>query len=254
MGAQLNICLGYKLRQQIAKALHARSSAVRSAVKRYNDVAANLTPPRPPLDLQTVLGYVYLAEFDILRDSRYDIQSKPWARAAERETSAAFFKLERAKEELVRLKVEVHRLATYMETEERCIRAGLQVLSSTRPYLAHQLGKVWRSMSAQFVTHRRRFATIERLDGFEGSTQIGTPLRQSSMHPDMTSTSERDLEAAGGRLEGANMEDGDDIESRSRILAQALAEDDVEVGDVDDEERQTLEDIEKAFEVVSLVD
>ena len=159
----------------------------------------------------------------------------------ERETSDAFFKLERAKEELVRLKVEVRRLATYMAVEECRMRKALQALSSTQPDLAHQLRRVQQSMLAQFTTHRRRFATIEGLDGFEGSTQAGTPFGHAAE------------EAGEGRV-SVHAIDVDDNSSRSRILAEALLDDDVEVGHADEEERRALESIEKAFEVFSVVD
>ncbi|KAF8483084.1 hypothetical protein JB92DRAFT_3132160 [Gautieria morchelliformis] len=49
---------GYKLWKHIGKALKSRSEAIRNAVKKYNYAAAMLKPPRPPLDVQTVLDHV----------------------------------------------------------------------------------------------------------------------------------------------------------------------------------------------------
>ncbi|KAF8580082.1 hypothetical protein K439DRAFT_1620080 [Ramaria rubella] len=63
---------GYKLRMHIAKAMKARSQAIRTAIKRYNEAPTALHPPRPILDPQTVLDYVFLAEFDLLCDARDD--------------------------------------------------------------------------------------------------------------------------------------------------------------------------------------
>ena len=115
---------------------------------------------------------MYLAEFDLLRDSRYSLESQPWAKPSVREASAAFFKLERADEELERIKVEVRRLSTYIELEECRIREALRKLELTEPNLAYQLQKLQQSVSAQFVVHRQRFSLIEELEGFSGATLV----------------------------------------------------------------------------------
>ena len=71
------------MRQHIAKALKARSQAIRVAIKKYNEAAQALHPIHPTLDAKSVLDYVFLAEFDLLRDARNDVREQPWARPAE---------------------------------------------------------------------------------------------------------------------------------------------------------------------------
>ena len=83
---------GYRQRTQIAKALKAHSQAIRTAVARYNQAAAGLPKPRPSIDVSQVLEYVFIGEFDLLRESRFDILEKPWARPAACEALSAFFK------------------------------------------------------------------------------------------------------------------------------------------------------------------
>jgi hypothetical protein len=69
--------IGYKLRKHIAKALQARSRAVRTALQKYNEAAANLKVPREALTWEEVVNYSFLAEFDLLRDGRDDVRTYP---------------------------------------------------------------------------------------------------------------------------------------------------------------------------------
>ncbi|KAG1719980.1 hypothetical protein EDB19DRAFT_1647521, partial [Suillus lakei] len=57
---------GYKLRQQIGKALQCRSDAIRNALNQYNVQAAALNPPRPQLSWKNITEYSFLGEFDLL--------------------------------------------------------------------------------------------------------------------------------------------------------------------------------------------
>ncbi len=84
---------GYKLRTKIANALRARSAAIRIAIKCYNEAATNLAELQPPLDMKTVLDYVFLAEFDLLRGSRHNLQDKPCSQLAERLAMNTWFKI-----------------------------------------------------------------------------------------------------------------------------------------------------------------
>ena len=92
---------GYKLRTHIGKALQRRSEAIRNALARYNAQAAKLKPPRPPLTWKEIVDYSFLAEFDLLRQSRFDIRQANWAQPIHREAMVKHFKLLRAREEIV---------------------------------------------------------------------------------------------------------------------------------------------------------
>jgi hypothetical protein len=92
--------LGYKLRQQISKALQRRSEAIRNAINRYNMQAVALIPPHPKISWKDIVDYSFLGEFDLLRHSRADIRSNDWAKPAHREATNKFFKLRRAHEEV----------------------------------------------------------------------------------------------------------------------------------------------------------
>ena len=59
---------------QISKVLKTRSKTVKTAVSVYNDAAKKLS--KPMLELKSVLDYVRLGQFDLLRLSRHNIYGK----------------------------------------------------------------------------------------------------------------------------------------------------------------------------------
>ena len=65
-----------------------------------------LNPPCPTLDWDQVVEYTFLADFDLLRDTRQDIRSRPWATPAARLAMDSYFKVLHAAEEIERLNVE----------------------------------------------------------------------------------------------------------------------------------------------------
>ena len=99
--------IGYKLQKHIGSALKARSQAVRTALQNYNVAAQALVPPRPPLSWDDVVEYAFLADFDLLSDTRSDVRLKVWAKPASRILMDQHFKLKRAREEILRLNVEI---------------------------------------------------------------------------------------------------------------------------------------------------
>ena len=157
---------GYRLRTQISKALKARSTAISSAVKSYNQAAMHLS--RPALVLDQVLKYVVIGEFDILRMSRFDITSKPWARRAEREAAADFFKLERSKEEIQRLNIEVRRLHVRILVFETKMQEIVDELEASDPRLAVQMKKRQKLLRSRDKIHWRRLKALESLRDFSG--------------------------------------------------------------------------------------
>ncbi|KAJ6592957.1 hypothetical protein B0H19DRAFT_890330, partial [Mycena capillaripes] len=112
----------YKMRKHIAKALQARSKAVKSAIENYNAAAALLDPPMPHLTWEQVVEYTFLADFDILRDTRAEVQSRPWTRPAYRLAMDRYFKTLRAREEIKRLNVEIPRMVTWIRDEYKTLR------------------------------------------------------------------------------------------------------------------------------------
>ena len=77
----------------ISKAMKACSQAIHTAIKCYNDAIEALSPPFPVLNTKVVLDYVFLAEFDLLKDSRQDVRHEPWALPPEYLAAVTYFKI-----------------------------------------------------------------------------------------------------------------------------------------------------------------
>ncbi|KAJ7303803.1 hypothetical protein DFH08DRAFT_985980 [Mycena albidolilacea] len=125
---------GYKMRKHIAKALQARSQAIRNALKRYNAAASALD--RRTLSWPEVIDYTFLSEWDLLRDPDGNARLRPWAIPAARILLDAYFKIERAKEEIDRLNVEIKRFVTYIRDEKVFLDGKVIEVEARDPHLA----------------------------------------------------------------------------------------------------------------------
>ncbi|KAJ6550722.1 hypothetical protein B0H10DRAFT_2242599 [Mycena sp. CBHHK59/15] len=168
---------GYKLRKHIAKALQARSRAVRNAITSYNQVAAAMTPPKPTLSWEEVVEYAFLADFDLLREGREDIRGEAWAQQAERAAMDQHYKLLRAEEELVCLNVEIHRLVTYMRDEDAFLRREEACLREEgRATLAQQVALYRMERGRSNSLHNDRLVKLSKEPGFTANLQPGTSV------------------------------------------------------------------------------
>lgn len=165
---------GYKLRQQIAKALQRRSEAIRKAIKRYNKEAIALNPSRPAITWKEIVDYSILSEFDLLRQSRSDIRQDDWAKPAHREATVKYFKLSRAREEVARIEVEVCRLQTAIHDEEQLMKATIDRLLQTDRPLATELERQHRCRSGVNSNILLRLNQIKTSVGYNGREGIGT--------------------------------------------------------------------------------
>jgi hypothetical protein len=126
--------LGYKLRTKISKGLKTRGAALGTAIKRYNNHAALAHPPLTPLDYKDVVSTEFLSELEFLRLRRTDIRERPWSIPAVRTGVVLHQKMERAREEIVRVAVEARRLQDWITQRGRHRQqtlAGLRL--STNP-------------------------------------------------------------------------------------------------------------------------
>ncbi|KAJ7851290.1 hypothetical protein B0H14DRAFT_3085820 [Mycena olivaceomarginata] len=164
---------GYKMRKHIAKALQARSKAVKNAIGNYNTAAGLLDPPMPHLSWEQVVEYAFLADFDILRDTRTEVQSRPWTRPAYRLAMDRYFKILRAREEIKRLNVEIPRVVTW-------IRDEYKVLCRKEQELGVEVRR-YRERRGRFDDgHMRRFWALAKEPGFTGSLVPGKALEVSA--------------------------------------------------------------------------
>ncbi|KAJ8455915.1 hypothetical protein ONZ51_g12302 [Trametes cubensis] len=169
---------GYKLREKIGKALKARAEAIRKALTEYNARAAELSPPRDALSWNDILDMSTLADFDLLRDTRQDIRSLPWAKPTHRRAMNLYFNIKRAREEIVRLDIEISRLFTYMVDEHYHYYDAIATSLLTDIPLAHELSRRWQYRQVTNSRIVQHLLQAMKLDGFTGKLEAG--FRQGS--------------------------------------------------------------------------
>ncbi|KAJ7284754.1 hypothetical protein C8J57DRAFT_1432084 [Mycena rebaudengoi] len=109
---------GYKMRKRISKALQTQSKAIRTALKNYNNAASALDPPARTLEWDEVVDYTFLADFDLLRGGIQSNDLQPWATPAARVVLDSYFRIEWAKEEVLRLNIEIRRRVFFVAKED----------------------------------------------------------------------------------------------------------------------------------------
>ncbi|KAF8173360.1 hypothetical protein K438DRAFT_1728477 [Mycena galopus ATCC 62051] len=225
---------GYKMRKHIAKALQARSKAVKHAIDNYNAAAGLLDPPMPHLTWEQVVEYAFLADFDILRDTRAEVQSCPWTRPAYRLAMDCYFKILRAREEIKRLNVEIPRVVTWIRDEYKVLRRKEQELEveadkteeqvETDRGLALQVRR-YRGRRGRFDDdHMRRFWALAKEPGFTGSLVPGKALEVSAVQREVREA-ERVARAAAMRneREGKDMQVDSSDEEGGRVFVRPRA-------------------------------
>ncbi|KAG1888972.1 uncharacterized protein F5891DRAFT_1216814 [Suillus fuscotomentosus] len=156
---------GYKLRKHIAKALQTRSVAIRSALNTYNSIASSMYPPRQTLKWEDVVEYAFLADFDLLHDTRADVSRHPWSSPGARSAMDLYFKMCRA--------------PTYIQDEDIYLRRCEDQLKDANPALAHQVA-LHRNIRGRFNSrHLNRLYDISRLSGFSGIITPGASINTS---------------------------------------------------------------------------
>ena len=160
--------------------MQTRSGAIKTALKQYNDAAALLNPPRDPLTWSTVLKAATVADFDLLRDTRTDISCLPWTEPSRREAMTYYFGIKRAREEIVRLNVEITRLVTFMFDNHVDYYHAIQRYMIEDPPLARSLSQQWQYQDRINESVVRKLIQASRLHGFTGKVSIGSRIGRNA--------------------------------------------------------------------------
>ncbi|KAI0249685.1 hypothetical protein BJV78DRAFT_1129325, partial [Lactifluus subvellereus] len=168
---------GYKLRKHISKGIAKRSSAIRTALDKYNKLAPLQNPPRPTLEYTDVASYSWLGDFELLKYSRNDIMRKPWTVPANREVANKYFKILRAQEEINRLNVEVRRLNAWVQHEDATLLAAVNMATGSN--LTAELRHRYEGRRRINNIHRVRILAIYHLEGYSGPGPFVTPLSEA---------------------------------------------------------------------------
>ena len=86
------------------------SSAIHSALEKYNQMAPHQSPSWPILQFSDIAPYSWLGDFDLLKFSGTNIIQKPWSIPANHEIMNKYFKVVHAHEEIHHLNIEICRL------------------------------------------------------------------------------------------------------------------------------------------------
>jgi hypothetical protein len=167
-------CVGYKAREQIAKAINRRAKAVHNALGRYNTAA--LRAGREQLSFKELSDHAYLANFDFLKYSEHGAQDAEWSRPVNRRCVEVWHKIERAKEEIIRLNIEIRRVQTHIRDEEEFLSCRYDEIKDAHPDLAHALLTRMKLTVRINQRIRRDLEAISKLKGFTGDLEFGTAL------------------------------------------------------------------------------
>lgn len=205
------------MRSHIAKALQVRSKAIRNALTRYNNAATALRPPRRTLTWAEVVDYTFLSDFDILRDPEANAAQRAWAEPAARQLLDTYHKMNRAREELDRLDIEIKRFVTYIRDEREFLLKKELELAVVDPDLAFFVGK-YRNRRGRFDDiHMKRLQACKDKLGhrFRPTLQPGVHIPQSStatgstsITPGLPSADLMDVEEGTGGEDDEGSQDG----------------------------------------------
>ncbi|KAJ7058287.1 hypothetical protein C8F01DRAFT_1220566 [Mycena amicta] len=205
---------GYKMRKHIAKALQVRSKAIRTALERYNSAATAMVPVKPTLSWEQVVDYTFLSDFDLLRDEN-GLDGQRWAEPMFRFIMDSFFKVERAREEVKRLNIEIRRVVTwigderqYLQDKERGLREAGNVA------LAIQLRRYGQQRGIFGAAHMQKFYQLAKNPGFTGSLKPGMAI--GGMEPPVGEM-EMDEEVAETLDEQAEEQEAEDEEEEEMV-------------------------------------
>lgn len=168
---------GYHLRSQIGQHLTTREKAISTAVTKYNTAAKALSPPRPPVSAASILKKTHLGEFDLLRESREEIQSKPWADPTTRVLIDQYFRFTRAKEEVVRLNIEMRRMRTWIRDYEVNLKTAIERITPNDPDLAYEVSRCLRHRQLLHIRIDKQLKEVESYVGFTGLKTMGEASR-----------------------------------------------------------------------------
>ena len=202
---------GVKERAKLAAALRDRSTRIGTAVRAFNSAATRLG--HATFEVKDVLAYASLGKFDLLRMSRHQILDRPWARRDHRDAQLKFFKLQRAREEILRVNVEARRLRVYVVMSEIHQRQVLTKLEETEPLLAFQLREQRRLRVAHNARHLKLLENLENSVSLSG---FANPAQNIPHYRDMRTTLFNEVRPTS-TVEGGLQRAMDDIDEQQEV-------------------------------------
>ncbi|KAL1740504.1 hypothetical protein HDZ31DRAFT_47382, partial [Schizophyllum fasciatum] len=199
----------YKLRKHIAANLSKRSEAIRAVLAKYNELAPKQDPPRPRIQYSDIVSYAFIGEFQLLKYSKHDILQRPWSVPSNRQMADKYHKIKRAKEEIIRSRVEARRLRRWIDQEDATYRTAIENVKQTDPLIAAELAWLYLRQARVNNVHRVRLQKLYALPSFGiRYADDGDPVLLISGQPSLTPTESPGSNAlTEGGLEGLDEDD-----------------------------------------------
>lgn len=143
------------------------------------------------------MQYSFLAEFDVLRFAQPGVQDEKWVTPACREAAVKHFKLSRAREEIIRLNVEVERLQSSIDDEITHTVQVLEELSTRNPNLGVELKRRWRLRSLIDNIHLVKLTKLRDQAYFTGRRQADMGARTGDSEEGIDETNIETTELLG---------------------------------------------------------
>ncbi|KAJ7822466.1 hypothetical protein B0H14DRAFT_3470709 [Mycena olivaceomarginata] len=186
----------------------------------------------PSLTWEQAVEYTFLADFDILQDTRVEVQSRPWTQPAYWLSMDTYFKIKRAKEEITRLNIEIRQLVTWIRDEGRFLRDREAALHSSEGkteeqakadlLLAVQM-KLYRQQRSQFDDqYMEILRKLAKMKGFTGNLspgQVVEALGGSEEMEEMEVDDDREVEAAQA---DSDQSEDEGIEAQDKTVSDLL--------------------------------
>ncbi|KAJ7301075.1 hypothetical protein DFH08DRAFT_654815, partial [Mycena albidolilacea] len=119
-------------------------------------------PPSQHLSWEEVIDYTFLADFDIFQDPTGNPTIRAWADLAAHQLLDSYHKLNRAKQEIQQLNIEILHVVTYMKDEREFLLAKEAEILPEDPTLAFFIGKYRRQRGQYDEIHMKRFYAIRQ--------------------------------------------------------------------------------------------
>ncbi|KAG2058707.1 hypothetical protein BDR06DRAFT_875420, partial [Suillus hirtellus] len=160
---------GYKLCQHTLNAIMRHSSAIHTALDKYNQLALLQHLPHLTLKYSEVASYGWLGEFELLKHSHHDLLSKPWALKANREVASKHFKVVRAHEEITCLNIKIVWLHAWIDQEDAHLLSVATSLLTSNPLLSREVQYQYEECHQVNKVYCARLQVIYDLPGYSGS-------------------------------------------------------------------------------------
>jgi hypothetical protein len=187
----------------MGQSIKTRSRTLQTALASCNLAGSKLNPPKPKIEPSRLMEAAFISDFEMLGDLSGDIRTKPWASPAGRVALDQYYRILQAREELVRLNIEIRRLVTYMADEKDYVTKVCDgLIADGKSSLAYHVNAHYLRRARSNKNHMDNLNKLATNPSFSGSLAVGDsafpsiPLPQPPPVTASTSPQTADVNAA----------------------------------------------------------